>query len=98
MSKQVYNSTIIKEKKIMVDIKGLDKAKVLHALWHASHAQGLSFMGLNPEGFSFEHAKEIIEERQRKHQSLYFDYLEGHVIKCDITKDTFDEFFTQHAI
>lgn len=76
----------------MVSIKGLDKAKVLHALWHGSHAQGLSFMGLNPEGFTFEHAKEIIEERQRKHQSLYFDYLEGHVIKCDITKDTFDEF------
>lgn len=76
----------------MVDIKGLDKAKVLHALWHASHAQGLSFMGLNPDGFSFEHAKEIIEERQRNHQSLYFDYLEGHVIKCDIAKDTFDEF------
>ena len=76
----------------MVSIEGLDKAKVLHALWHASHAQGLSFMGLNPDGFSFEHAKEIIEERQRKHQSLYFDYLEGHVIKCDITKDTFDEF------
>ena len=76
----------------MVDIKGLDKAKVIHALWHGSHSQGLSFMGLNPEGFSFEHAKEIIEERQRKHQSLYFDYLEGHVIKCDITKDAFDEF------
>ena len=76
----------------MVSIEGLDKAKVLHALWHGSHVQGLSFMGLNPEGFSFEHAKEIIEERQRKHQSLYFDYLEGHVIKCDITKDVFDEF------
>ena len=36
----------------MVNIKGLDKAKVLHALWHGSHAQGLSFMGLNPEGFT----------------------------------------------
>lgn len=76
----------------MVDIKGLDKAKVIHALWHGSRAQGLSFLGVSPAGFSFEHAKEIIEERQRKHQSLYFDYLEGHVIKCDITKDAFDEF------
>lgn len=76
----------------MVDIKGLDKAEVLHALWRHSHAQGLSFMGLTPEGFTLEKAQALIKERQEKNARLYFDYVEGHVIKCDLSGDSFDEF------
>lgn len=76
----------------MVDIKGLDKAEVLHALWRHSHAQGMSFLGLTPEGFTLEKAQELIKERQEKNARLYFDYVEGHVIKCDLTEDSFDEF------
>ena len=76
----------------MVDIKGLDKAEVLHALWRHSHAQGLSFLGLTPGGFTLERAQELIKEREDKGCKLYFDYVDGHVIKCDITGDSFDEF------
>lgn len=76
----------------MVDIKGLDKAEVLHALWRHSHVQGLSFMGLSPEGFTLQKAQELIKERQEKNARLYFDYVEGHVIKCDLSGDSFDEF------
>lgn len=76
----------------MVDIKGLDKAEVLHALWRHSHAQGMSFLGLTPEGFTLQKAQELIKERQEKNARLYFDYVEGHVIKCDLSEDSFDEF------
>ena len=76
----------------MVNIKGLDKAEVLHVLWRHSHPQGLSFMGLSPEGFTLQKAHELIKERQEKNARLYFDYVEGHVIKCDLSGDSFDEF------
>lgn len=78
----------------MIDIKGLDKAEVLHALWHASHTQGLSFLGFKGN-FTIERARELInsrEDRREKDQyKLYFDYVDGHVIKCNLTGDTFDE-------
>lgn len=79
----------------MVNIKGLDKAEVLHALWRHSHAQGLSFLGLpDNRGFEFtiERAKQLVDERIEKGSNLYFDYVDGHVIKCDLSGDSFDEF------
>lgn len=76
----------------MVNIKGLDKAEVLHALWRHSHVQGLSFMGLTPEGFTLQKAHDLIKERQENSYRLYFDYVEGHVIKCDLSGDSFDAF------
>lgn len=73
-----------------VSIKGLDKAEVLLALWRGSHAQGLSFLGMIDAGsLDIEKAKHCIEEA-KAHGRLYFDYLNGHVIKCDITDDEFD--------
>ena len=81
----------------MINIKDLDKAEVLYALWHNSHAQGMSFISLPKGKFTLNHARDIIEERGYKPDGdnrpmcLYFDYLEGHVIKCDITGDEFDE-------
>ena len=80
----------------MIDIKGLDKGEVLHALWHASHTQGMSFLGL-PKGckFTVRRAKRIVRERKKSitnnDYQLYFDYVDGHVIKCNIGGDTFDE-------
>ena len=76
----------------MVNIKGLDKAEVLYALWRHSHPQGLSFLGLTPEGFTLQKARELIKERLKKNAGLYFDYVEGHVIKCNLSGDSFDEF------
>lgn len=81
----------------MINIKGLDKAEVLYSLWHNSHAQGMSFLGLPQKEFTLERAKELIKEtgydpEGENHPScLYFDYVDGHVIKCNITGDEFDE-------
>lgn len=80
----------------MINIEGLDKAKVLHALWHASHAQGISFLGFTG-GFPLERAEELIKKRydnrgEEDSYRLYFDYVDGHVIKCNLGGDTFDEY------
>lgn len=81
----------------MINIKGLDKAEVLYSLWHNSHAQGISFLGLPQKEFTLERAQELIKERgydpegENRPYCLYFDYVDGHVIKCNITGDTFDE-------
>lgn len=69
-----------------INIKGLDKVKVLHALWHASHTQGLSFLGLPQGDFTLGMA----EIEVKNNPGLYFDYVAGHVIKCDLSGDEFD--------
>ena len=74
----------------MVNIKGLDKAEVLLALWKGSHAQGMSFLGMMGGGLTLEKAKEEVNELKENNYPLYFDYVMGHVIKCDITGDEFD--------
>lgn len=70
--------------KEMVDIKGLDKAEVLVALWNNSCEVGLSF---NPSGkpLTVKKARKII-----KGQYYRFDYCEGRLIKCDLSGDKFD--------
>ena len=70
--------------KEMVDIKGLDKAEVLVALWNNSCEVGLSF---NPSGkpLTVKKARKIIKDRYYR-----FDYCEGRFIKCDLSGDEFD--------
>ena len=75
----------------MVNIKGLNKAEVLLALWKGSHAQGMSFLGMKNGGLTLEKAKGMVDEMKEHNHSLYFDYVMGHVIKCDITGDEFDD-------
>lgn len=74
----------------MVNIKDLDKAEVLLALWKGSHAQGMSFLGMMNGGLTLEKAKGMVDELKEHNHPLYFDYVMGHVIKCDLTDDEFD--------
>ena len=70
----------------MINIKGLDKAKVLKALYDASHVQGMGFLQAVPDGtVTVPHCRELL-----KH-GTYFDYLYGRVLKVDLSGDEFDE-------
>lgn len=70
----------------MLDIKGLDKAEVLKALYDSSHVQGMGFLQTVPEGtVTVQHCRELL-----KH-GTYFDYLYGRVLKVDLSSDAFDE-------
>ena len=69
----------------IIDITGLDKAEVLHALYHRSRYQGL--------GLYAAVIKYSVEDARRDYaasESKYFDYLYGRVLKVDLSKDSFD--------
>ncbi len=89
---------------MMINIQGLDKAKVLHALWHGSRTQGMSFLGLRGPDFTLERAEEIIKDREEKidnpNYRYYFDHVTIHVIKVipvigiiDLLFTIFDDLF-----
>lgn len=68
-----------------INIKGLDKAKVLKALYDHSHIQGLGFLQAVPDNMvSVEHCRELLT-----HQT-YFDYLYGKILKVDLSGDILD--------
>jgi hypothetical protein len=67
----------------MVDIKGLDKARVLKALYEHSKGQGMSF--LDPEygsQITTEECREILKGQ------VFFDYFRGRVMKVNLASDT----------
>ena len=70
----------------MIDIKGLNKAEVLKALYDHSHCQGASWLQAVPEGYvTLEHCEEVLQT------CTYFDYFYGRVLKVDLSGDSFDE-------
>ena len=70
----------------MVDIKGLDKARVLKSLYEHSHVQGLgAFQAVHMGVPTLEYFAGLLE------QGTYFDYLGGRVLKVELSGDEFDE-------
>jgi hypothetical protein len=69
----------------IIDITGLDKAEVLHALYHRSHVQGLGILQAIPE-YTVDDARKDLDEQP----GYYFDYLHGRVLKVDLFGDSFD--------
>lgn len=69
----------------MVVIVGLDKAEVFAALYNNARAQGLGFLHYNPKPMTAEIA------RQRFGDNFgYFDYVDGRVMKIDLSGDDVD--------
>ena len=70
----------------MIDISGLDKKKVLMALYDAAKPQGLGFLHFSVEPMTEEDAATLLGK------DTYFDYVNGRVMKVDLTYDNhFDE-------
>lgn len=69
----------------VIDIKGLDKAEVLLALYNGSHCQGLGFLQAI-DTYTLEDAKRDLKNNNYG----YFDYLHGRVLKVDLSGDSFD--------
>lgn len=64
-----------------ISLSGLDKAEVLAALYNAAKPQGLGFLHYNPSPMTVE------EARQHLAGSTYFDYLQGRVMKVNLSGD-----------
>jgi len=88
----------------MIDIKGINKAELLAALFNESKQQGMGLYdrrGAKP--MTVEDAQSVIDDRLRywtekgisaeavmSEQGLRFDYLRGRVMKVDIGGDELD--------
>ncbi len=68
-----------------IDLKGLDKAAVLAALYNASKAQGMGWIHFTPKTMTVPEAREILDEYLENNWT--FDYLKGRVMKVDLSKD-----------
>lgn len=68
----------------MIDISGLDKAAVLAALYNGSRPQGMGILHFDATPMTAEMARPFVSQRMR------FDYLNGRVLKVDISGDTMD--------
>lgn len=69
-----------------MDISGLDKAAVLATLYNASHPQGMGFLAYNSEPMTVEQARELLNDGKRP----YFDYLQGRVMKINLSGNELD--------
>lgn len=68
----------------MVDIKGLNKAEVLAALYNNSKPNGLCYLCL-------EHPMSTDEAEAILKQTTDFDYLNGRVLKVNLSSDDWFE-------
>jgi len=65
-----------------INIQGIDKAELLAALYNGSKPQGLGFLHFASEPMTVEQAQKILDS-----SPPYFDYLQGRVMKIDISED-----------
>lgn len=79
----------------MSNRQGLTDAQVLCALYNASHAQGMGMFQARPGDLTEEEARRRLgddgplEPGQRR-AGAYVDYLNGRVIKTDVSDDPLD--------
>lgn len=66
----------------MIDIKGINKAKLLVALYNSATPRGMGFLHYNPSNLTEQDAEELLKE------TTSFDYLLGRVMKVDIGGNT----------
>ena len=67
--------------KTTIDLTGWDKADVLARLYNASRPQGLGIFRFDPTPMTTKEALELLKS------STYFDYLNGRVMKVDLSGD-----------
>lgn len=70
----------------MIDISKLDKAEVLAALYNRARTQGMGVLHYTPVDMPIETARELTA--MGKH--LYFDYVNGRVMKVNLSGDEFN--------
>lgn len=81
-----------------IDIKGIDKAELLAALYNNSRPMGMGFLQARDGVMTIEQAQAEIKTgddsarmfgKDGSHRELRFDYLRGRPLKADISGDSF---------
>lgn len=66
----------------MINIKGIDKAELLAALYNAAQPLGMGFVHYDPQPMAADEAREILKRQTS------FDYLKGRVMKVNLAGDS----------
>lgn len=69
-----------------MNIKGMNKAEILAALYNRSRPQGFGFLQADSTPMTTAQAQKILDGTPGK----YFDYLMGRVMKIDLSGDELD--------
>ena len=69
----------------MIDITGLSKAVVIKALYDGAQVQGLGFFKATATPITVADCQELVDSGD-----LDFDYLQGRVMKIDLSGDQID--------
>ncbi len=69
----------------MIDLSKKDKAEVLVKLYNASKPQGMGLLHYKAKDMTKQEAQTLLDQGQS-----YFDYLNGRVLKIDLSGDTLD--------
>lgn len=69
-----------------ISLKGLNKAKVLAALYNASQPLGLGYLQHDPSSMSEGEAQTLLKRQ------TYFDYVKGRVMKVDLSSEELDPY------
>ncbi len=64
-----------------IDISKMDKAEILTKLYNNSHPLGMGILHYNPAPMKIEEARDILKNQ------TYFDYLNGRIMKIDLSGD-----------
>lgn len=79
-----------------LDIRGLDKAEVLAALYNSAKPLGMGWLHFDPTPMTVAEAQEVINAGGNaagdypawpSRNKMYFDYFKGRVMKVDISGD-----------
>ena len=68
-----------------MNIQGINKAKILAALYNNSKPQGMGFLQSTSNDMTEEEAQKLLDDGQ-----TCFDYLQGRVMKIDLSSDELD--------
>lgn len=69
----------------MVDVRGIDKAELLAALYNRAKPQGMGFLHFDPADMIREQAHRLLDTG-----TGYFDYVQGRVMKVQVLADDLD--------
>lgn len=70
-----------------MDIRGLDKARVLKALFNRATCRGMGALSFTPAPMSDAQAAELMS---RSGPTFYFDYVQGRVLKVSLRGEEVD--------
>lgn len=65
-----------------IDIKGIDKAELLAALYNEARPMGMGWLQASAAAMTVEQARELLS------QQSYFDYVHGRPLKVDLSGDS----------